>query len=131
MTSINKVILVGRAGKDPEVKQIPSGSVANFSIATSESYKDKAGVKQETTEWTNIVAFGKLAEIIEKYVTKGSLVFVEGKLKTDKFTDKNGIEKYSTKVVINELKLLGSKGEVALQAKAAPEPVMADDEIAF
>lgn len=128
MSSINKVILVGRVGKDPEVKQIPSGSVANFSLATSESYKDKNGEKVETTEWSNCVAFGKLAEIIGQYVAKGSLLYVEGKLKTDKYT-KDGVDKYSTKIVINEMKMLGGKPEVASQS--VPVAALSLDDVPF
>ena len=125
-SSINKVILVGRVGKDPEIKSISSGSVANFSLATSESYKDKNGEKVETTEWSNCVAFGKLGDIIGQYVTKGSLLYVEGKLKTDKYT-KDGVDKYSTKIVVNEMKMLGGKPDgSAQQDKPVAEPSLDD-----
>lgn len=129
MSSINKVILVGRVGQNPEVKQIPNGSVANFSLATSESYKDKNGEKVETTEWSNCVAFGKLGEIIGQYVVKGSLLYVEGKLKTDKYT-KDGVDKYSTKIVINEMKMLGGKPDGATQV-AAPVAAPLEDDVPF
>lgn len=131
MTSINKVILVGRVGKDPEVKQITNGSVANFSIATSESYKDKNGEKVETTEWSNCVAFGKLGEIIGQYVIKGSLLYVEGKLKTDKYTDKEGIEKYSTKIVVNEMKMLGGKLDAKPVAPPVATPSQLEEDVPF
>lgn len=111
MASVNKVILVGHAGKDPEVRNLPSGdSVANVSIATTESYKDKnTGEKKEVTEWHNLSFFGRLAEIVGEYVRKGSMIYVEGSLKTRKYTDNNGVEKYSTGVVVSTMKMLGNK----------------------
>jgi len=110
MASVNKVIIVGNLGKDPENRSFPDGSpVANISVACTEKYKDKQGQQQEITEWVNVVFFGKLAEIAGKYLVKGSSVYVEGKLKTEKYTDKNGIERYSTKVVANSMQMLGGK----------------------
>ena len=111
MASVNKVILIGHAGKDPEVRNLPSGdSVANVSIATTESYKDKnTGEKKEVTEWHNLSFFGRLAEIVGEYVRKGSMIYVEGSLKTRKYTDNNGVEKYSTGVVVSTMKMLGNK----------------------
>ena len=100
MASLNKVILIGNLGKDPEERFFTDGSpVTNFSIACTEKYKDKTGEQKELTEWVNIVTFGKLAEIAGKYLSKGSSVYIEGKLKTDKYTDKNGIERTATKVI--------------------------------
>ena len=115
MSSLNKVMLIGRLGKDPETRYMPSGdAVCNFSIATSESWKDKnTGEKKESTEWHNIVAFGKLAEIAKTYLHKGSLVFVEGRIKTEKWTDQNNVQRYTTKIHISELKMLGSKADSA------------------
>ena len=108
--TVNKVILVGNLGRDPEVRILPSGeSVANIAIATSNKYKNRAGEMVEETEWHNAVLFGRLAEIAGKYLKKGSSIYVEGRLKTEKYTDKNGIEKYQTKVIVGELKMLGGR----------------------
>ncbi len=111
--SVNKVILVGNLGKDPEVKYTPSGvPVAKFSIATNERFKDKAGEWQDRTEWHNIVAWQRLAEIIGEYVKKGSKVYIEGKLQTSSWEDKqSGEKKYRTEIVAQELVLLGGRGE--------------------
>ena len=106
--SVNRVILVGHLGKDPEVKHFDKGaSVAKFSLATSESYKDKAGNKVDQTEWHNIEVWGELAKIAEQYLKKGKLVYVEGSLKTDSWED-NGVKKYSTKVRASGFTMLGS-----------------------
>ncbi len=108
--SVNKAILIGHLGKDPEVRYMPSGeAVANVTLATSESWKDKSGVKQEKTEWHNIVFFKRLAEIAGEYLKKGSLIYVEGRITTEKWTDKEGKDRYTTKIVANEMKMLGSK----------------------
>lgn len=113
--SVNKVILIGNCGKDPEIRTMQDGKkVANLSIATSDSWKDKAtGEKKEKTEWHRIVIFGGLADIVEKYVKKGSKIYVSGSLQTRKWTDKDGVEKYSTEVVLQnfggELTLLDGK----------------------
>lgn len=110
MSSVNKVILVGRLGKDPEAKTFADGGmVTNFSLATSERWKDKQGEQQEKTEWHRIAMFGKVAEIAEKYLQKGSLVYIEGKLQTRKWTDKDGVERYSTEVIGDRMQMLGSK----------------------
>ena len=108
---INKVILVGHLGKDPEVKYLPSGSaVANVTIATSESWKDKqSGDKQERTEWHNVVFFGKLAEIVGEYLKKGAQAYVEGSLRTRKWQDKEGKDRYTTEIVASDMQMLGSK----------------------
>lgn len=106
---VNRVILLGRLGKDPEVRYTQGGSaVTSFSIATSEVWKDKnTGEKQEKTDWHNIVAFSRLAEITGQYLKKGSQVYIEGKLQTRKWTDKNGIDRYSTEIIAHELQMLG------------------------
>ena len=110
--SVNKVILIGHLGKDPEVKFTPGGMpVAKFSIATSDRHKDKDGNWQERTEWHNLVAFQRTAEIIGEYCKKGSQIFIEGKLSTSSWDDKEtGQKKYKTEVIVNELVLLGGRG---------------------
>lgn len=109
---VNKVILVGNLGNDPEVRATTTGSrVATISIATSESWTDKnTGQKQEKTEWHRVVFFNRLAEIVEQYLTKGSQVYVEGRLQTRKWQDQNGQDKYTTEVVANEMQMLGGRG---------------------
>jgi single-strand DNA-binding protein len=111
--SVNKVILVGNLGKDPEVKYTPTGTpVAKFSLATNESYKDKSGQWQERTEWHNIVAWQRLAEIVGEYVKKGSKLYIEGRLQTSSWDDKEtGQKKYKTEIIANELVLLSGRGE--------------------
>lgn len=107
---INKVILVGTVGKDPEVRYSQSGSAnATLSLATNEMWKDKNGEKQERTEWHRLKFFGKLAEIAGEYVKKGQQLYVEGSLRTDKYTDKQGIERYTTDIIVNEMQMLGGK----------------------
>lgn len=121
MSGINKVILVGRVGQDPEARALPNdgGSVTNLSLATSEQWRDKqTGEKREKTEWTRLVLFKRLAEIASEYVRKGSLIYVEGKLQTRKWTDNNGIERYATEVVVSQLQLLGSRN----QEQSGPQP---------
>jgi single-strand DNA-binding protein len=111
--SVNKVILLGNVGKDPEVKFLPSGQpVANFSIATSERFKDKSGEFQERTEWHNLVAYARLAEIVRDYVKKGSKLYAEGRLTTRSWDDKeSGKKVYRTEIVLAELSLLSGRGE--------------------
>ncbi|MDH4167256.1 MAG: single-stranded DNA-binding protein [Gammaproteobacteria bacterium] len=108
---INKVILVGNLGKDPETRYMPNGkAVTNFSIATSESWKDKqTGEQREQTEWHNIVMYDRLAEIAAEYLKKGSQVYVEGKLRTRKWQDKEGRDRYTTEINANEMQMLGSR----------------------
>ena len=108
---VNKVILVGNLGKDPEVRYAPSGqAIANINIATSESWKDKnTGEKQEKTEWHRVVFFSRLAEIVGEYLKKGSQIYVEGRLQTRKWQDKEGKDRYTTEIVANEMQMLGSK----------------------
>ncbi len=109
MAGVNKVILIGNLGKDPECKVLESGNmVANLSVATSESYTDKDGNKVETTEWHNCTAWGKQAEIIEKYLKKGSKIFIEGKIKTRTY-EKDGQTRYATDIQIKEFQFLDSK----------------------
>lgn len=110
MSGVNKVILVGRLGKDPDVRHLESGAaVANFPIATSETYKDKNGNKVEQTEWHNIVLWRGLAEIAEKYLQKGKMVYIEGKLRTRSW-EKEGVTRYTTDVVGDQMTMLDSKG---------------------
>jgi single-strand DNA-binding protein len=114
MQGVNKVIVLGNVGRDPEVRYSAAGTaVSNLSVACSEKYKDKNGEMKEITEWINVVAFGKLAEIVAEYVKSGSVVFVEGKMKTEKYQDKQtGIDKYSTKVIAERLQFM-SRGDSA------------------
>lgn len=111
MSSVNKAILVGRLGKDPEVRMLDNGaSVASFSIATSEKWKDKvSGDKKEVTDWHNVVCWRGLAEIAGKYLRKGALVYIEGKIKT-RMWEKDGIKRYTTEIVADEMHMLGSSG---------------------
>ena len=111
--SVNKVILIGNLGKDPEIKYTPSGTaVAKFTLATNERYKDKAGEWQDRTEWHNIVAWQRLAEIVGEYVKKGSKIYIEGRLQTSSWEDKqSGEKKYRTEVIAQDLVLLGGRGE--------------------
>jgi single-strand DNA-binding protein len=108
---INKVILVGNLGNDPEVRYSQSGStITSISLATSESWKDKNGEMQERTEWHRVKFFGRLAEIAGEYLKKGRQVYIEGSLRTEKYIDKNGVEKYSTDIIANEMQMLGGAG---------------------
>lgn len=133
---VNKVILVGSVGKDPESKFMPNGNaVVNFSLATSESWKDKSGQQQESVEWHRCVCFGKLAEIIAQYVKKGSKLYLEGSLKTRSW-EKDGVKQYATEIVVNEMQLLDSKPQESSQpsqGRAAQSAPVADfdDDIPF
>lgn len=123
---INKVIVLGNLGQDPEIKYMPNGgAVANFSVATSESWKDKnTGEAHEKTEWHRCVAFRKLAEIIGEYVKKGDKIYVEGKLQTRKWQDKQGNDRYTTEIVVDEMQMLGDgkrKGNGQQQRSAPPQ----------
>ncbi|MGB5305259.1 MAG: single-stranded DNA-binding protein [Gammaproteobacteria bacterium] len=128
---VNKVILVGNLGKDPEVRYMPSGNaVANVTLATTESWKDKqSGEKQERTEWHNIVFYNRLAEIVGEYLKKGSQVYVEGSLRTRKWQDKSGNDRYTTEIIASEMQMLGSRSgsgsadySSAPASKSAPAP---------
>ena len=111
MASVNKVILVGNLGKDPEVRYMPSGSaICTVTLATSRQWKDKtSGERQEETEWHRVTFFDRMAEIAGEYLKKGRPVYVEGRLKTRKYTDKEGVEKYSTEIVATDMQLLGGR----------------------
>jgi len=147
MASVNKVILVGRLGKDPEIRSTPSGtSVAKFSLATDDKFTDRSGEKQERTEWHNVVAWGKLAEICGQYLKKGKLVYIEGSIRTDSWDDKeSGVKKYRTEIIANTMQMLDRREEGAGQGggysggytksagssgggKSAPAPDMIEDD---
>ena len=118
---LNQCNFIGRLGKDPEVRYGASGdAIAGLTLAVGSTWKDKAGAKQESTEWVNITAFGKLGEICGEYLKKGSQVFISGRMKTDKYTDKQGVEKYSTKIIAQDMQMLGSKGEGSTKPAAQP-----------
>jgi len=134
---INKVILVGNCGRDPETRYMPSGgAVTKISIATSDSWKDKqTGEQKDRTEWHNVVFFGRLGEIAGEYLRKGQQVYVEGSLRTNKWQDKNGNDRYTTEIVASEMQMLGGRSsgdsfapaQNASQSKAQPAPAMAED----
>jgi single-strand DNA-binding protein len=127
---INKVILIGNLGADPETRAIPSGTtVANLRIATSESWRDKqSGEQQERTEWHRVALFGRLAEIAAEYLKKGSQVYIEGSLRTRKWQDKQGNDRYSTEIIGNELQMLGGRGGGGGAATGtAPAPSFAEE----
>lgn len=118
--SVNKVILVGRLGKDPELKYTPSGApVAKFSLATDESFKDRTGEKQNRTEWHNIVAWNKLAEICGEYLTKGKLIYIEGSIRSRQWQDQSGNKRTSYEIIANQMQMLGSKGDSERMAAAS------------
>ena len=123
MASVNKVILVGNLGRDPEMRYMPSGdAVASFSIATTETWKDKSGQRQEQTEWHRISMFGKQAEVAGQYLKKGSSVYVEGRLETRKWTDKEGQERQTTEIRADRMQMLGGKQDSPVQEpKSKPE----------
>jgi single-strand DNA-binding protein len=142
MASVNKAILIGNLGKDPDFRMTPAGQpVANFSIATTERWNDKSGQRQERTEWHNIVLWGRLAEIANQFLKKGSSVYVEGRLQTRSWEDKDGNRRYTTEVVGTALQMLGRRGggEGALPAEAgaenagesAPAESRVDDDLPF
>lgn len=136
MSNVNKAIIIGRLGQDPDIRHTQTGqTVANLSAATSERYKDKSGQQQEQTEWHRITLWGKLGEIAEQYLKKGDLVYIEGKLKTRKWTDKNGQDRYTTEIVGNELRMLSSKSDSATtqptQTQPAPIADSTDDGLPF
>ena len=119
--SVNKAILVGNVGNEPEVRHLDAGTaVANFSIATSESYKNKDGERVTQTEWHNIVAWRGLAEVVEKYVHKGQQVYIEGRIRTRVWDDKDGNKRYTTEIVADSLQMLGKKNDSDSDSVAAP-----------
>ena len=128
MASVNKVILVGNLGSDPEMRQTSSGDpVCMLSVATSQNFKNRNGELQTTTEWHKVVLFRRMAEIANQYLRRGSFAYFEGQLKTRKWTDKNGLERYTTEIEVNELKLLdrqNSQPEVVKPVVAAKESVV-------
>ncbi len=121
MSSVNKVIIVGNLGKDPEVRYLPSGEqICNITLATSERYKDKAsGEYKENTEWHRVVFFGKLAEICGQYLQKGKKIYVDGRIRTNKWQDKEGNERYTTEIIGSEMKMLSGKDDSG--RREAPE----------
>jgi single-strand DNA-binding protein len=126
MASVNKVILIGNLGADPETRYLPSGdAVTNIRIATTENWKDKSGERQEHTEWHRVAFFGKTAEIAGEYLKKGSPVYVEGRIRTRKWQDKEGQERYSTEIVADRMQLLGGRGGGAEAMSSPREPAAA------
>lgn len=123
MASVNKVILIGNLGADPETRYLPSGdAVTNIRIATTEAWKDKGGEKQEHTEWHRVAFFGRSAEIAGEYLKKGSPVYVEGRIRTRKWQDKEGQERYSTEIVADRMQLLGARGGGSEAMAREPAP---------
>lgn len=120
---LNKVILIGRLGRDPECRYLPNGdAVCNFSIATDESWKDKNGQRQTRTEWHAITMYRKLAEIAAKYLQKGSLVYLEGRIQSRKYTGKDGIERTAFEIIASEMKMLGGKAEGSSESTNTAAP---------
>lgn len=125
MASLNRATIIGNLGQDPEVKSLPSGDkVANVSLATTETYKNKQGEKVEETEWHRIEFWGGLAEIVEKYLRKGDSVYVEGKIKTEEY-EKDGIKRYTTKIRATQMQMLGKK------SSAATPEIQGDEDLPF
>jgi single-strand DNA-binding protein len=124
--SVNKVILIGRLGKDPETRYMPNGeAVTNATLATSENWKDKSGEKQEKTEWHNLVFYRRLAEIAGEYLKKGSQVYVEGKLQTRKW-EKDGVTRYTTEIIVNEMTMLGGKSSGSSNFEVMDKPAASE-----
>lgn len=121
---VNKVILIGNLGQDPDTKYMPSGSaVTNLRVATSETFKDReTGQQQERTEWHSVAMFGRLAEIAGEYLRKGSQIYIEGRLRTRKWQDKQGQDRYSTEIVADQMQMLGSRGGAGSGAESAASP---------
>ena len=134
MAGVNKVILVGNLGKDPEVKYLDNGvAVANFSLATTEKYKNKEGEKVSQTEWHNIVLWRGLAEVAEKYLKKGASVYIEGKIKTRKWEDKEGNTRYNTEILADNMTMLGGKKDSQENQINPPQETASDkaDDLPF
>jgi single-strand DNA-binding protein len=140
--SVNKVILIGRLGRDPETRYTSSGqAVCNFTLATDESFKDRAGERQKRTEWHRIVMWGKLAEISQQYLKKGTMIYIEGRLQTRQWDDRSGNKRTTTEIVANVMRMLSPRGEapaaVPPEAEApapeetAPSPEISDEDIPF
>ena len=123
MAGVNKVILVGNLGKDPEIRHLDNGiAVANFSLATTESYTNKQGERVNQTEWHNVVLWRGLADVAEKYLKKGNSIYVEGKINTKKWEDKEGVTRYSTDIIADKMTMLGSKSDNSNSATTAVSP---------
>ena len=135
MSGVNKAILIGNLGKDPELRFTPGGqAVANFSVATNEKWTDKAGVKQEKTEWHRIVAWGKTAELCGEYLKKGREVYIEGKIQTREWNNKDGVKQYTTEIVAQNVTFLSGKSDGGPRGKdefAQPAPVPSSDSDPF
>ena len=135
MSNLNKVMIIGRLGQDPEVRYMPSGTaVVNLSVATSEKWKDKNGEKQERVEWHRVSAFDKLAEIMEKCLTKGSQVYIEGRLQTRKYQAKDGSDRYATEIIAQQMQMLGGgerKERSESSARREQRPAPTQDEAPF
>ena len=132
--AVNKVILVGNLGRDPEVRSIPSGQVCNFTLATSDSYTDRDGQRQERTDWHNVVVYGKQAELCGQYLTKGRQVYVEGRLHTREYEAKDGTGKrYRTEIIAQRVQFLGGRASASDFAGGGPDvpPPMDDEDISF
>ena len=126
MASVNKVILVGNLGKDPEIRYMTSGeAVASVTLATTDKWKDKQGQPQEKTEWHNLSFFGRQAEIAGEYLRKGSPIYVEGRITTDKWQDKEGKDRYTTKIIVQQMQMLGSKGDRGGSFEVVDKPAAA------
>lgn len=138
MTSVNQCNFIGRIGKDPETRYSTSGdAITNITLAVDDSYKNKSGEKVEKCEWVNVTFYRKLAEIAGEYLVKGSLVYVSGKMETRKYTDKNGVERYATNIIANDMKMLGSKQGNSYQSERTKTEAQSggfddmDDDIPF
>lgn len=128
--SVNKVMLIGNLGRDPEIRYTTSGqAVANFTLATTEKYTNKAGDKQEDTEWHRIVAWGRLAEICGEYLTKGRMVYIEGSIRTRSWEDKDGNTKWTTEIIARNMQMLGGQGTRSESSSTADEKIPADFDI--
>ena len=132
MASVNKVILIGNLGRDPELRYTKSGqAVANFSLATNERWTDKEGAQQERTEWHRIVAWGKTGELCAQYLAKGRTTYVEGRLQTREYEDKEGIKRYTTEVVAQNVTFLGGRSEGGAPSSGSSDATPPDDNIPF
>lgn len=132
MASLNKVMLIGNLGKEPEVRYTTSGqAVASFSLATSEKFKNKNGETEERTEWHRVTLWGRLAEISGEYLAKGKTVYIEGRLQTRKWTDKDGNDRYTTEIVADRMLMLGSRGKEASDKAEMEPPFPTDGEVPF
>ena len=126
---VNKVILVGRLGKDPEIRDANGQSVANLSLATDETYKDRSGERQKKTEWHRLVAWGKTAEVVQKFLHKGDLIYVEGKIQTREFEDRSGTKKSTTEILVANIKFIQT--DRAKQTESSRPQEVPDEDIPF